>query len=105
MKEKDRIKYDEKVVLQDEVMDCKEVMLEEEIYQIQKSKDSKISESVIVLPSERTSISEVEGANSENDNENAEKGYASTQLRSFMGLLFKMSWWLLNTFRLNKKIE
>jgi hypothetical protein len=50
---------------ENEVIDYKKVMLEEETRQIQKPKDSKRNEILIVLPSEHSLDSEVEVINTQ----------------------------------------
>jgi hypothetical protein len=73
MNEEDCMEYNEKVMMQEEVIDYKEVMLEGEVHQIQKNKNSRRKEIIIVLPSERPSTSEMEETNSERNEENSEK--------------------------------
>jgi hypothetical protein len=77
MEEEYCIEYNENPMLQDEVIEYKEVILEEEIHQIQKNKDSKRKEIVIVLPNEHRPVSEVEETNSQREEENFEKSVSA----------------------------
>jgi hypothetical protein len=72
MNEEDCLEYNEKVMMQKEGSDYRDVMLEK-VHSIQKSKDSKRKEIVIVLPSGHPPDSEAEEINSERNEENSEK--------------------------------
>jgi hypothetical protein len=73
MEKENRNEFNEKLMLRDEVIDYNEVVLEEEMHQIQKPRNLRMNETVIILPSEHSPVSEVEVVNSENNDENSEK--------------------------------